>query len=427
MSNFESKCIEFNVKMRVDGCFCGLLVRRHFAKRFVAETNRKTMEIRHKAVKFLQSGERILLISSQKGEDREFLAILEFDYCLEVPDDKFPTYFPDHQVTEKEFTEYKASLKHEQMSLFGYQFRLVHTFHNPPILPSKLGEVWLYVAPKAVKEPKPGLEVHTLSSTIATNVSSLPGESSIKRKGTISSDDMSMPQLKKQKSMKSEYENQEDSEDEAESSTEEHEESTVVCVLLQDYEWASVLKGGEGILRPFHTKNQQLTVLHRAPQGHVLKGTMTVIGCESVMIGCPSVSEIWEEVYGKRRLAAIKACKSVWIWKIGRTTCAKDEAVQFLDVAPRYRNRTFVLQKHQLFSVGVPGPAKQNFYETGKFLANRMSSELGQLLWQTVSRMKEKNVCLRIGTTCSGTDVRIPALRDLLAYFNDHLKAGGLS
>lgn len=145
------------------------------------------------------------------------------------------------------------------------------------------------------------------------------------------------------------------------------------------------------------------------------------------MIGCPFVSEIWEEVYGKRRLAAIKACKSVWIWKIGRTTCAKDEAVQFLDVAPRYRNRTFVLQKHQLFSTGVPGPAKQNFYETGKFLANRMSSELGQLLWQTVSRMKEKNVCLRIGTTCSGTDVCIPALRDLLAYFNDHLKAGGLS
>ena len=434
MSDFERTCIEFNVKKRADGCFCGLLVRRHFAKRFVAETDRKTMEIRHKAVKFLKRGERILLISSQKGMDREFLAILEFDCSIEVPDDKFPTFFSDHRVTDKEFEEYKNSLKHEQSSVFGYKFLLVHIFHNPPILPSKLGEVWLYVSPNAVKDRciqnADDMEVGTTSSTIGAISSSDAG---IKRKDTTSSDGL-MPPLKKQKSVLTigsdeiADENQVSEDEGSEHSNKEaHGGTTLVCVLLQEFEWERIQTGDlEGILRPFHTKNQTLTVLHRSAQGHVLKGTMTVIDCEQIQQKT-ALSESWEKAYGQRRLSSIRKCKTVWVWKIGSTTCAQNEPVRFLDVAPRYRNRTFVVQEQQLLGSKVPGPKERNFFETGKFLASCVDSELSQLLWQTVSKMKENNVCLRIGTTCSGTDVCIPALKDLLTCFNEHLKAGGLS
>ena len=65
-----------------------MLVKAKYAERFVATEpgERKTMEVRSKPVKFLQSGDRIVLVATNGiGVSRQILAVLEFQHCMELP------------------------------------------------------------------------------------------------------------------------------------------------------------------------------------------------------------------------------------------------------------------------------------------------------------------------------------------------------
>ena len=88
------------------GCFCGLLVKEVYAKKFVQGL--KIMEVRSRSFKFLAGQDRILLVSTSSKKARQILAILEYEFTVTLTDDTFSRYFPCHRVTEEEFQEYKS-------------------------------------------------------------------------------------------------------------------------------------------------------------------------------------------------------------------------------------------------------------------------------------------------------------------------------
>ena len=128
------------------GCFCGLLVKEVYAKKFVQGL--KIMEVRSRSFKFLAGQDRILLVSTSSKKARQILAILEYEFTVTLTDDTFSRYFPCHRVTEEEFQEYKSSVR--SSTFFGMQFKLVHAFPEPPIWNAKSGEIWVYVDPVSV-------------------------------------------------------------------------------------------------------------------------------------------------------------------------------------------------------------------------------------------------------------------------------------
>ena len=94
----------FKAKQRLDERFCGLVVQEKYAKRFVDECaeQRKLMELRSKALKFLVPGERICLLSASGTSTRKVVAVLEFNYCTKIAIGELGHYEGLHRVTTQE-------------------------------------------------------------------------------------------------------------------------------------------------------------------------------------------------------------------------------------------------------------------------------------------------------------------------------------
>ena len=204
----------------------------------------------------------------------------------------------------------------------------------------------------------------------------------------------------------------EEQEDEAEGDTEVEEEPEslakdkdhVVCCLFQDFEWNALLSGHtSSIIRPFAAHEQKLVVLVREQSGHMIVGEVEFASCAQL-----------------DRLNSIKNNKAAWTWEFCDIVAYDVPfAARFLSIAPRFRNRPFVLTKSQLEESEADAPTGMDFYETGKFLVNQLSMDMKEVLAQRIALLSNGRACIRVGTTCSGTDVCIPALKELVRFLNE--------
>ena len=399
-TDFERQSVGHNVKQREDGCFCGLIVKEEFAMRFIEEdeNKRKTMEIRHRKFSFVKEGERILLVSSRPGRPRNILAILEFVSCLEIAEGDFSQYESMHRVTGSEFESYKSlkATSHEgNHSVFGYQFRLIHQFALPPILPSYRGEVWLWISPAAVADGK-------LLAGAFSSPSSVPATESVKCTSS------QVSRIRKQLTWTSESQTELTTD-----STNGHEgsmnyEETLVpdnletgqddevtqddeftCALLYEPEWDALVKGiTHCVLRPFSSNATKLLVLVRRPEGHFLKGQVKLTECKSEWTAKQGANKIklgkeWQQVYTKTQIEEKLKLKNGWVWVFEDIQVYPDSSrpVPFLDCGAKFKNRTFRLTKAQLNPVDETVPKERNFYETARSLIAKLDQEKSRLFY----------------------------------------------
>lgn len=124
--------------------YVGLLVQGRFARRFL-HPECKTLEIRSKALNFLEPGECIALVSCHRGMCRKILAILRFQKCFQIPLEGLESFQPLHCVTSEELKPFITDAKRRGHDhVHGWSFSLVHTFPSPPALQCKSGEVWVH-------------------------------------------------------------------------------------------------------------------------------------------------------------------------------------------------------------------------------------------------------------------------------------------
>lgn len=435
-NQFGLECENLNVKKRKDGSFCGLLVKEKYANRFVEgpESQRKIMEIRSRQFNFLKEGDRILLVSTGPSRPRHILAVLQFEFTVKITDEAFERYFPCHRVSLSELEEYKRSLNRYPGHVFGIQFRLVHIFHDPPVWKSISGEIWIYISSDSVSMSS---SMERLGSACSCTLDDEEprGQSSptFSQKRTISLvSDTPPPTAKRTRNEGTIADMDQDDglcedmgEDEGDQNVHKANDDNITCCLLQPFEWAALSKGlACEILRPFETLETKLVIVERTESGHSVVGEVIVGHC------CQAEGEQWLgnvkwlTTYTADRLENMKKNKTVWVWSF------KDVAVysepflaRFLDIAPRFRNRTFNISRSQLELVEVEFPRARNFFESARFLVGQLSPDFRKVLLDRVVALAKRNSCIRIGTTCSGTDVCIPALLGVINFVNT-LQAG---
>ena len=410
------------------GCFCGLLVKEVYAKKFVQGL--KIMEVRSRSFKFLAGQDRILLVSTSSKKARQILAILEYEFTVTLTDDTFSRYFPCHRVTEEEFQEYKSSVR--SSTFFGMQFKLAHAFPEPPIWNGKSGEVWVYVDPVSVTIQTEQRSLRGSGSSESCAAVAASSASALKRSLTSTSfgTTCSSQKRQRQRMMDGQAGDFEEQEDEAEGDTEVEEEPEslakdkdhVVCCLFQDFEWNALVSGHtSSIIRPFAAHEQKLVVLVREQSGHMIVGEVEFASC--AQLDCQArrlLKQNWGSVYSNDRLNSIKNNKAAWTWEFCDIVAYDVPfAARFLSIAPRFRNRPFVLTKSQLEESEADAPTGMDFYETGKFLVNQLSMDMKEVLAQRIASLSNGRACIRVGTTCSGTDVCIPALKELVRFLNE--------
>ena len=412
----QKTLVDWDVKCKADPStpprFLGLLVKDLFAMRFVDKNpdKRKTVEVRTQPVRFLNEGERCLLVSCSK-EGRRALAVLEFQACVSYESAHFSRYFALHRVTKEEFAGYTKAT-----SWFGYHFEMVHVFAEPLKVNFNSGERWIWIPAGNFSEPsrkRAFKDDPKPSVTRLKTVSSL-GEN---REAENSEEDEGQE----------EDENDENEDDVMESQGDvEFAEGKVMCFQLSPSEWNAFCQGrADSVVRPFRSAFEDLHILVTESKCVSLVGRATFPHGQVSKVESWSSDEIKqlkdEEVYSKQQVANMKSNKAAWIWQASDIEVYDQPLhLRFLTNSPKFRNRPFALTQQQVQnqSENLNYPSRLDLQETAQFFIGQLSDDLVQSLRSTVRALAAGSGKIRVGTTCSGTDIVVKVLEKTVQELN---------
>lgn len=351
------------------------------------------------------------------GSPRRLLAILEFQQCLRIEPDVFERFFPLHQVSAEEFAQFQEKWSAGQGCCYGWQVSLIHAFLTPPVVALTAGEIWITFRPA-------DLEPASLSKPFFRPVES---SSSLEVDG-LPSGDGSYPKASQSDTF-GETQGQQDVEEETDDQNNiENEASSeqVPCILCAqtERELTAVKQRCGFILRPFSSSWTDLTVVVRLDEGRMVVGSIEIsCQCVSSRSEIDSLVDQSAGIYSKTQAKAMKSNKCTWIWTIKSISVFDSPSqIRFLDLAPRFKNRPFLMKRADLSLTHVNrGPKAMNLEETARFLYEHAPSEMREGILHVLESLRTKTI--RIGTTCSGIDICVNVLQDTEQYFNK-LKAG---
>lgn len=176
--------------------------------------------------------------------------------------------------------------------------------------------------------------------------------------------------------------------------------------------------GGEYLLRPFQCLQEQLGVVLRVEHSHYFVGTISL----GDMAKLPSnkaasmkrAEELASSLYSKEDIKGlVSRSKVLWAWNVGESEpLSKRFELTWVDA--RFKNRLFKLDPSKFLQATPNGPKSLDLKETAACMLNRLPSET----WQVVSQQLQKlhGRTLRVGTTCSGSDICISVIKQTLEY-----------
>ena len=194
----------------------------------------------------------------------------------------------------------------------------------------------------------------------------------------------------------------------------------VNCIILLESTWEKLVAGqSTTIFRTYslRTAPLQLHVLSRGDGSFTsYVGKMTVREVEAVTSSRtvkdyennPMEVKFWSD--------KVRNEKEVFIWKIS-TVQAWDEPKPIRFLQAKYRNRHFQVPKRQLMqgSAGMETP-RPSLYATSAWFVRLLSISQYQHLKRVALELDGTD--LRIGTTCSGSDICIVAIHGLMEAIN---------
>lgn len=189
------------------------------------------------------------------------------------------------------------------------------------------------------------------------------------------------------------------------------------AVYVQDAEWQCLLRGGGNqMLRSFRTRNNELLVLLRREDGHYVVGALEigeVIKYDKLpQATADAVRHMYSQVYiqGLRRSSS-----GIYNWKVTQVEVFQEKVL--LRQTTRFKNRTFSLTPQMLQTSRIEGPSSQCLMETARFFCEQLMSPNDRQALKFVARQLD-NKCIRVGSTCSGSDICITTLEKTIAFLN---------
>ena len=192
----------------------------------------------------------------------------------------------------------------------------------------------------------------------------------------------------------------------------------VTSIILQPNEWEFInQRKAPGFLRSFKSKATCLEIMIRPQSGHQCVGRMLMESCRAITIKV--AEKKLGDMYTKQQWNDLKSKeKEVYFWLFKELdSFEKPHLVRFLDLAPRFRNRPFKIKREILASSRVgKHPSKLCLFETARFFFQQLPITEQEHLVRTLRHMNGGTI--RIGTTCSGTDICVAALIDICNFMN---------
>lgn len=374
-SQIVTLATEYKVKEKEPGHFYGLLVQKRFAVRFTEgqAEERKTIELRTRRVLFLKPGERVMLLSTpgnaskhkRGGFQRKALGILAYKACTPMPQSALASSYSLHRCTEEELQD--AGFYGDK-DMYAWHFDLVYAFPEPIPFNYNGSEVWC---------------VFSLSHFEHEQSRESPEP---------------LPQIPRP----------------------EDNERYHWCIFLQRDEWVALASGVvESILRPFKTHEHDLLVLVKEDYGHLTVGRIHVEFALQLS-DWNSVNSDLKTLYKGLSRNQTKRC---YEWRLDQIDVFETaQYLRFLDFQPKYRNRTFRLSERTLTEESlVPKSIGDRLHlgETARFFIERLDRESLELLKKTVSDVGRGNSPeIRLGSTCSGTDICMTVWKETVKVFN---------
>lgn len=361
------------------GAFIGLLVQRKYAERFFEG---KVFELRSFKVNFLEVGQCIALISCGDGA-RRVLAILEFHGCIQIPLTQLAVFQAMHKLDNEEMASFMGRIqKKNKDHVWAWHFSLKCQIWPPLPLPNTSAEIWMHFTME---------EIHAESNIQANDTSQSNSEFAAARSSSSVSLGVSSQPLS-------------DLAVEIQEEWQVHE--TAVC--LTKAEWACLNSGKTSCLvRGYQpTVELLLVVLHFEDLQAV--GFVRVAATEKFQ----TANKFTEDprlkgVYTARELRSMRAKQCLWC--ISEVTAFSASAPVALPRRMAVSNRPFTVRSTLLHQLA---PQKADLQEIAAFFLNSLPAEQRDVIMKVGATLRGK--CIRVGTTCSGSDICIPCLRSVL-------------
>lgn len=431
-----------------NGKFCGLLVRHQFASLFLREEQeRKVYEIRSHPLHFLKEGEKIALIGTG-GNVRKVVGILEFLGNVKIKNSSFDKYYNLHRISREDFQAVSANWANQEFC-FAWHFELTVAFESPVPIPMVKGpEVWHYFN-LGLHEP-----LHEDRRLIFIFLKYLGILSPLEINGSISfSKDVSgentspsaspcdfrTPPMKRKLSFEDALSSAVRKRLPDECTTERSgsnssqslglvpqtsmmplavfEDGSATGLYLQEYEWNVLLQGGKILLRSFKTREEKTLVVLRKSTAHYVVGALEI---ENVVHLAGGIShdliQRVRDMYPPSHLNALRSAKTAYEWCI-KSVSRFDPAGVLKSHGTKFKNRTFNITPSMVQPDGAQqGPERQCLKETAKFFFNLMDGEHQRSLCFLFKAIDQRT--LRVGSTCSGSDICITVLQKTVDFMN---------
>lgn len=403
-----------------DKSFLGLVVKEKYAERFVQNPpeERKVLELRSLPVRFLTDGDRFCLLGSSHSSSRRILAVLEFKHCIRLKVCELPRYRDLHRVTDSEI----ASMGWAQDSqLYGWKVSLVKAFDPPFFLHQCKGEVWSWFPESLV--------TYTIEKPPALQ----------KRKSESSATDDPPPKSSKTTSTAS-LTVTTDSDAEEENCVQGDEQiqrcpdNCWMCLLVTEKEWNYLRSSGEGgkfLLRPYGSSAQDLCVLVEMELGVNLVGVISVAKAERAVMSHDSTRRALV-LYDSRQVKQLQGHTSRWRLEVLRVDPFDNPILTgCMELPPRSRTRPFAVPIEKLkarkSALLTPFPATHHLQETAGYFMHCVGPTVSDQIKGLLTSLCGENCTIRVGTTCSGTDVCVAVIKQTLDFLQSHFKLQGVT
>ena len=189
-------------------------------------------------------------------------------------------------------------------------------------------------------------------------------------------------------------------------------------VLLSELEWDRLQSGGEYLLRPFRSVQDELGVVLRVEDSNYCVGKISLADKEKLPAGDAisgqRAEHLCSSMYSKEHIKSVaKRSKILWVWKVAESE-SYSHRLELSWVDAQFKNRVFKLDPSKFVKVGGHGPQSLDLKETADYMVKRLPSAMWQVILQQFQKLHGKT--LRVGTTCSGSDICISVIKETLDY-----------
>ena len=193
----------------------------------------------------------------------------------------------------------------------------------------------------------------------------------------------------------------------------------VKAIVLSQVEWQQAKQEGSCLLRAFKPGQMELAAVTRVGYSYQYVGRIGFKKLEDVTKHTiQGLHFRCSNIYSHREVSRMRL-SSKWLWLCEVNHCQPvSEPVDLPWLDTKFRNRVFKLNlqdQSQTPSKKVSVPSKLEIGETAQYMFDRWPQGRQKLLWDRLAHFHSKR--LRLGTTCSGSDVCIAVVKQAIEHF----------